>query len=321
MLREAQHERIEAGETVSALGPGLPANWYLLGPAPRPGRIATHRIGERELVVWRGRDGGAPVAMQAHCAHMGCHLGRATVQGGKLRCPLHFRLIGADGAFSASARLHQPTLPLREYLGGLFVWLGNPAAATDLGDLGLAGNAACHAGEHRFDLPWQWLVANGLDIEHLSAVHDRRLLEPPTLERTAYALAIGYRTTPTARGLSDRIMRRLAPDGIRGRIRALSGTMMLVESQVGRRKTFILLSFLPQPGGGTLIRGIVGVKGAPTLPRRLAAQAARLLFRAFLNKDLGVLDGIAWHEPAHADSLGDRFTRETCDWFRGLPGA
>lgn len=252
---------------------------------------------------------------------MGCHLGKASVRGDALRCPLHFRRIGADGAFSAHPALRQPTLPLREYLGGLFVWIGDPAARTDLAALGLDGDTACHAGEHTFDLPWQWLVANGLDIEHLSAVHDRRLLDPPTLERTAHALAIGYRTTPTARTLSDRIMRHLAPDGIRGNIRALSGTMMLVESRVGGRRTFILLSFLPQSGGGTLIRGIVGVRGAPTLPRRLAAHAARLLFRAFLNKDLGVLDGIDWHEPAHADSLGDRFTRQVCDWFRALPSA
>ncbi len=310
---------------MTGLGPQLPRNWYLLGPARRfaPGTVTTHAIASRELVVWRGRDGGAPVVMDAHCAHMGCHLGKAAVLGQSLRCPLHYRMIGADGGFVGHAgTLRQARYPAREFLGGLFVFLGDPDEAWDLGALVLDGNASCHAGEHRFALPWQWLVANGLDIEHLSSVHDRRLLEPPTMTRDGNAmLRIDYRTLPMASGLSDRIMARLAGNGIHGTIRLLAGSMMLVEAEVGRRRTFILLSFLPQPGEMTLIRGIVGVKGRPGLANRLSARVAKLLFKAFLRKDLGVLDGMKWHEPAHAHSPGDGFTQAACAFFRDLPGA
>ena len=103
------------------------------------------------------------------------------------------------------------------------------------------------AGEREFPIPWQWLVANGLDIEHLSAVHDRDLLEPPvlTIDGTR-ELTVRYRTRPQRAGLSDRVMARLAPDGVLGTIRTLGGSMMLVEARLGRHETFILMSFAPQ---------------------------------------------------------------------------
>ncbi|MCC6926831.1 Rieske 2Fe-2S domain-containing protein [Novosphingobium sp.] len=308
------------------LGPVLPANWYLLGLARdlAAGAIISGTIGDRDLVLYRGRQGGAPVALAAHCAHMGCHLGGGVVQGEALRCPLHYRLIGPDGRFAGGKDrpLQQPSYPLREFMGGLFVYLGDPATAPDLDQFGIAGNAVCYAGEHDFPIPWQWLVANGLDIEHLAAVHDRQLLDPPSLEiQGSDQLTVRYRTRPQKAGISDLIMARLAKDGVHGTIRTLRGSMILVETRVGQRQTFILMSFCPQGSGGTRIRGLVGVRGPDTVLNRIYARIARTLFKSFLYKDLGVLERIAWHGPTQVDGLGDEFMQQICAFFRSLPHA
>lgn len=308
---------------MSALGPELPRNWYLLGPsaALRPGRLASHDIAGRSIVVWRGLDTLDVTAMAGHCAHMGCHLGQGQVIGARLRCGLHHRMIDRDGSFGDASTLRQPVFPVRAFQGGLFVHLGGDPAPDGLDTLGIASHAACYAGEHRFPIPWQWLVANGLDIEHLASVHDRKLLDPPSLEIGSSELRVRYCTRPTAPKFSDRIMARLGPDGVHGSIRSIGGSMMLVESRVGRREAFILMSFVPDTAGGTVIRAIAGVKATPGVASRFAARVARALFRAFLFKDLGVLEGIEWHEPAHGDTLGDRYMKQVCTFFRSLESA
>lgn len=302
------------------LGPEVPANWYLLGSTSdlARGGLQAHTIGARQVVVWRGQESGTVSAFAAHCAHMGCHLARGQVVGDRLRCGLHHRMISADGSFGAAGLL-QATLPVAEYCGGLWVRIGG-AAVPPLDDLGLDGYAACYAGEHHFPLPWQVLVANGFDSEHLASVHERRLLAPPTLERTGAAgIVLRYHTRPIGRGLADRITRLIGPDGVHGEITSRNGALMLVRSRVGKRRNFILLSFVPTASGGTCVRGIVGTEEPSSLWPRLQARLAARLFKAFLYKDLAVLEGLAWHEPARDDSLGDRFTRELCDFFRGLP--
>lgn len=303
------------------LGPDVPANWYLLGRADglRKGAVQAHTIGGRDVAVWRGRSSGAATAFAAHCAHMGCHLARGEVVGDRLRCGLHHRLIGADGAFGASG-LQQEVLPLAEYCGGLWVRIGGADAVLPLEELGLDRYAACYAGEHHFPLPWQALVANGFDSEHLASVHERRLLAPPTLERTGPAsIVLRYHTRPIGKGISDRITALIGPDGVHGEITSRNGAMMLVRSHVGARRNFILLSFIPTASGGTCVRGIVGTEHPLGLWTGVQARIAARLFKAFLYKDLAVLEGLAWHPPAREDTPGDRFTGELCDFFRGLP--
>jgi hypothetical protein len=255
---------------------------------------------------------------------MGCHLGKGSVVGDSLRCGLHHRLIEADGRFTRdrSGELRQETYPAEDFLGGMFVHLGDKSAARPLSEIGIGGNASCYAGEHAFPLTWQALVANGLDIEHLSAVHDRTLQAKPLIDRPrGDEFRLRYVTRPSGTKIADRVINWLAPDGVHGSIRCISGTMMLVESRIGRRETFILMSFCPDGAGGTRIRGIVGRKGQPNLGNHLSARIARSLFKAFLYKDLDVLEGLRWHEPAHEHSFGDRAMREVASYFRQRPRA
>lgn len=310
-----------------ALGPALPRNWYLLGPSAglRAGQVASHQLGHLPLVVWRGAQSERVSAFAAQCAHMGCHLGSACVRHETLECALHHRRIEASGRFlrgpdDAYAGLVQRAYPVQEHLGGLFVHTGPTAEPLSLVDA--AAHTTCFAREAAFPLAWQPIVANGFDVEHLAAVHDRELLEPPRFtQHSATECQLEYRSRPVQRTLSDRIMARLATDGVHGSIRTIGGTMMLVESRVGRFATFILMSFTPDGAGGTRIRSIVGVRGRGVVRGTLAARVARVLFESFLRKDIGVLVGLRWHEPAQVHTLGDRYTHQLCDFFRGLPHA
>jgi aminopyrrolnitrin oxygenase len=307
-----------------ALAPAVPNNWYLLSPSQqlKSGHIQSHDIGGHRLVLYRGLSTGKPIAMAAHCAHMGCHLSSGAVLGDDLRCGLHFRKIGADGMFGRDSQLRQKVYQVAEYQGGVFAYLGPETEPPKLETLGIDDCTTSYAGMHAFPLPWQALVANGFDAEHLASVHDRKLREDPTLEIVSpREIRLRYVTQPSLRTLSDRVIGWLAKDGVHGTIRALGGSLMLVESRVGKRATFILLSFVPDSTGGTSIRGLAGVRGKPNLRNRLYARIAAVLFRSFLNKDLAVLERLEWHEPARLESLGDGFTRRLCDHFRSLEGA
>lgn len=311
---------------MTGLGPQTPANWYLLGKASalRVGDLASHSIGGRGIVVWRGRESGRIAAFDAQCAHMGCHLARGDVIGDKLRCGLHHRLIAADGSFGqpTDEGLRQPTLSVREYCGGLWAFCGAAAQRYDLDEFGLADFPSCYAGQYEFPLSWQALVANGFDAEHLASVHERRLLDAPTLDLVGEGgIELAYRTKPTGRGLADRITGWLGPDGVHGRIAARNGSIMLVRSRLGSRRSFILMSFAPTRAGGTMVRAIVGMEGAKSIARTIQARLAAHLFKAFLFKDLQVLEDLEWHEPQFEHSLGDRFTRRLCAYFRELHGA
>lgn len=62
-----------------------------------PGEIQPPRYFGTDLVVWRAASGEA-VVMDAHCAHMGCHLAHGArgrphenglVHGDSVQCPFH----------------------------------------------------------------------------------------------------------------------------------------------------------------------------------------------------------------------------------------
>lgn len=77
-----------------------PRGWFRVAAADelRPGDVrALHYFG-RDLVIFRGRDGKAHL-LDAHCPHLGTHLGiGGTVVGDTIECPFHGWRINGDGA-------------------------------------------------------------------------------------------------------------------------------------------------------------------------------------------------------------------------------
>lgn len=298
-----------------------PPNWYLLalGRDLKNGTVVTRRLAGRDIVLFRGLDNGAVTAFESHCAHMGCHLKHATVLGDGLQCALHHRVIAPSGHFikpdgSAYAGLRQRRLAVRETFGGIFVCNADEAQCTfpvpqicGIGEISVAPMR-----EKTLPLPWWTFIANGMDVEHLQSVHDRRLLEPPVFEvLDDKSVRVSYRSMPTGKNLGDKVMTWLAKDGVHGCITCINGTLMLVESKVGNNQAFILLSMVPEGSGVTTLRGLVGVPSkASKLTSTLRARVSAWLFHAFLSKDIGVLDAMKLHAPFHENSQGDGFTRQ-----------
>lgn len=79
--------------------PPYPNGWYLIreSAALAPGDVIPLRYFGRDLVLFRGAS-GQPVMLDAHCPHMGAHLGYGgVVEGDGIRCPFHNWLFGLDG--------------------------------------------------------------------------------------------------------------------------------------------------------------------------------------------------------------------------------
>jgi aminopyrrolnitrin oxygenase len=319
----------DAGDVPSSIGPACPQNWYLVARCAElsAGAILTRPLGAIEIVLYRGRDNGRAVAFAAHCAHAGCHLRHGTVVGDNLRCGLHHRIIAPDGQFIAkdgtALGARQLRLPLIERFGCIFVFAG-AEATFDLPtpEICALGPVATRAlAPQTFPLPWSTLTSNGMDIDHLQAVHDRELIEPAAFQHVdEHRVRLSYRARVTGSHLSDRMMRWLSNDEIRTSITCVAGSMMLVDSAVGRHRTFVILSMCPVGHAASSARAVAGVAGAPErASARLSVAVAAWLFRAFLEKDVGVLQRMNWREPDVEITAGDVSMRRLCRFFRSLP--
>ena len=279
-------------------------------------------------MLYRGRDNGRPVAFAAHCAHAGCHLRHGTVVGDNLRCALHHRIIAPDGQFigkegAALPGTPQLCLPVIERFGCIFVFAG-AQATFDLPDPAICalGPVTTRAlGPQMFPLPWSTLTSNGMDIDHLQAVHHRKLIEPATFQRIdQHRVRLSYRARVTGSHLSDRMMKWLSDDEIQTSITCAAGSMMLVDSVVGAHRTFVILSICPIGPAGSAAMAVAGVAGSPErVAARLSAALAAWLFHAFLKKDVGVLQQMQWREPQLDATPGDVAMRRLCQFFRSLP--
>ena len=71
--------------------PPYPRGWYTIADSDdlAPGDVLPIHAFGREFVVFRGEDGEAHV-LNAHCPHLGAHLGHGgKVCGNQIRCPFH----------------------------------------------------------------------------------------------------------------------------------------------------------------------------------------------------------------------------------------
>jgi nitrite reductase/ring-hydroxylating ferredoxin subunit len=79
---------------------GTPAGWYCLGAAAEfdATTVTTRRLAGKDLVVFHTEDGRL-AALDAHCPHLGAHMGRGgRVEGDAIRCPFHGFCFDASGA-------------------------------------------------------------------------------------------------------------------------------------------------------------------------------------------------------------------------------
>ena len=81
----------------------FPIGWFRVAKSSdiTPGKVQTLHYFGRELVAFRTEDGKASV-FDAHCPHVGAHLGHGgTVIGSTLQCPFHGWRFSGDGTCAA----------------------------------------------------------------------------------------------------------------------------------------------------------------------------------------------------------------------------
>ena len=110
--------------------PSYPNGWFCIGFSSdfAIGQVVTRHCFGRDIVLHR-TESGALRATEAHCPHLGAHLGHGgRVEGERLRCPFHGWCFDGDGqcveipgAQRIPPRARLQTWPLRELNGVVFV--------------------------------------------------------------------------------------------------------------------------------------------------------------------------------------------------------
>lgn len=113
-------------------GPGpAPRGWFCVGLSDelQPGQAVPRVLGGRDVVLFRTAS-GRPALLDAHCPHLGAHLGYGGfLDGEHLVCPFHGFRFEATGACLGPAGTERPpqgadlqTTPVVEQGGLLFAW-------------------------------------------------------------------------------------------------------------------------------------------------------------------------------------------------------
>jgi nitrite reductase/ring-hydroxylating ferredoxin subunit len=164
--------------------PASPDGWFSVGAGAdlAPGQVEPVSYLGRALVLFRGEDGTARV-FDAHCPHLGAHLGvGGRVCGDGIVCPFHGWRFDGAGRLVEVPGLDRPpratarTWPVCERNGRIFVW--HHAAGAPPGY-----QVTTYRPDETSWTPWrcstyrvrvhvQDLTENIIDRSHFSAVHD-----------------------------------------------------------------------------------------------------------------------------------------------------
>jgi nitrite reductase/ring-hydroxylating ferredoxin subunit len=177
----------------------FPIGWFQVGFADqlKAGEVSPFRAMGRDFVLWRGED-GEPHLMDAHCAHLGAHIGHGgVVVGNCIRCPFHAWEYGADGRCVkvpyGSGRIHPDagvaTHPLVERNGMLLMWWHPRGEAPaweipELPEYGDPGWTDYEPHEWHIDTHWQEMVENAVDTSHFHYLHGTEVV--PTIPEYSF---------------------------------------------------------------------------------------------------------------------------------------
>jgi nitrite reductase/ring-hydroxylating ferredoxin subunit len=168
----------------------IPNGWFPVAFSDElaAGAVRALQVFGRELVAWRGAD-GAPHVFDAHCPHLGAHLGvGGRVEAGGLRCPFHAWLWDGAGrcAEVPYARKVPPKARLRAWpvqeranlvlvwhdAGGAAPWFEVPAVP----ELGAPDWTAPERREWIVRSCPQEMAENTVDEAHFRYVHGTQAL-------------------------------------------------------------------------------------------------------------------------------------------------
>jgi hypothetical protein len=120
----------------------------------------------------------------------------------------------------------------------------------------------------------------------------------------------------TGQAAADRAMRRLSGDRIRVSITCWAGSALTVESDLGRCQSRLLLTLLPTATGTEVTPFFAVSRSRAGAVDALRAATARWLFGAFLQRDVAVLEGMAFRP--RMPVAEDRVLLEFLEYVREL---
>jgi len=152
---------------------------------------AIHYLG-RDLVLFRGEDGSARV-FDAHCPHLGAHLGvGGRVCGNGIACPFHGWRFDADGSLAEVPGLDRPpragatAWDVCEANGRIFVWHHAGGAPPSFDVIAYRPDESAwspwRSNTYTVRVHVQDLTENIIDRSHFSAVHDMKAPEEQHFE-------------------------------------------------------------------------------------------------------------------------------------------
>lgn len=198
----------------------IPFGWFQVGyPADvAPGQARPLYYFGRDLVLWRDEDGAVHLN-DAHCPHLGAHLGHGgSVHGCELTCPFHgwkFDPEGNNTEIPYSERINRSAklrpYPVIERNGIVMAWY-HPDNADPLWEIPEVPEfndpenySVPEWREFTVNAAWQELAENGVDSAHFRYVHNTEIL--PTLDSyETDGFVARMRSTqkfPTPRGVVD----------------------------------------------------------------------------------------------------------------------
>jgi phenylpropionate dioxygenase-like ring-hydroxylating dioxygenase large terminal subunit len=265
---------------------------------------------------------------------MGADLAAGDVVGDRLRCPFHHwefdaggvcRHIPATAEIPAAAR--QLAFPAVERHGFVFFFTG-PEPAFPLpffDDCDPAELAAAPPFTLTLDCPWYMVGANGIDVQHFRATHDRELVGPPAVRhpsRFTHEAVTTFRVAGA--GWRDRVTRWAAGRTVEMAVSDWAGTFFLVRASFRRTRTYGLVGIRPVDAGRTVVYVRVAVRRGRGRFRRavwdpIGARVRRYFVRKFLEPDVARSAG-TWYSPQRMIPA-DRPLTEYFAWLRGLHGA
>lgn len=310
---------------ISCCFPEVPWSWYYACRlSDLRGRPVLCSIASREMVLFQ--DGSKIAAVDRRCAHMGADLSLGCVAGGRIICPFHewefdpsgrcVRIPAADQIpeFARQRAYHTSVI-------GPHVLVFNQERALFDAPFfdGVSPADLMPAAPFEFDadMPWYMAAANGFDLQHFRAAHDRTLVEEPILSTPRpFAYRIQAVFDVTGNGLRDRLTRRFAGPRVTMTITSYAGTMALVTAQFARTTSYGMVFVRPISAVRSHIRIIVWI------PRRsgwlraidpLDALIRRWFIRDFLRSDQDRTSGIRYNPNTFIEA--DRVLAGYFEWL------
>jgi phenylpropionate dioxygenase-like ring-hydroxylating dioxygenase large terminal subunit len=207
----------------------IPHGWYFVhyGDELAANSVVPLRYFERDLVLFRTAAGRA-VLMDAHCPHLGAHLGYGgSVQGESIRCPFHawsFDRTGTCTGIPYARSIPQRargacvySYPVMEKNQVIWAWYHPERAAppyevADNPEVGAPDWAPLKKYQWRFASSPQEIAENGVDIAHFKFVHGMDEVPDGSSEYHGHvrrSTAAGLRTVTFPDGTTRQLVSRV----------------------------------------------------------------------------------------------------------------